>query len=38
VVVINQPGARNSSNREIFDSLHDHWQRCAKAGDQGAKK
>jgi len=38
VVVINQPGARNSSNREIFDSLHGHWQRCAKAGDQGAEK
>jgi ribonuclease P protein component len=38
VVVINQPGARNSSNRQIFDSLHGHWQRCAKAGKQGAKE
>ena len=37
VVVINQPGARNSSNRQIFDSLHGHWQRCANARDQGAK-
>ncbi len=31
VVVINQPAARNSNNRQIFDSLHGHWQQCAKA-------
>ena len=33
VVVINQPAARNSNNRQIFDSLHGHWQQCAKARD-----
>ena len=32
VVVINQPAARNGTNRQIFDSLHGHWQQCAKAG------
>ncbi|MEM7279467.1 MAG: ribonuclease P protein component [Pseudomonadota bacterium] len=31
VVVINQSAARNSSNRQIFDSLHGHWQQCSKA-------
>jgi ribonuclease P protein component len=30
VVVINQPAARNGTNRQIFDSLHGHWQQCAK--------
>jgi ribonuclease P protein component len=30
VVVINQPEARNGTNRQIFDSLHGHWQQCAK--------
>ena len=33
IVVMNQPAARNSNNRQIFDSLHGHWQRCAKARD-----
>ena len=33
VVVINQATARNSNNRQIFDSLHGHWQQCAKARD-----
>ena len=33
IVVINQPAARNSNNQQIFDSLHGHWQRCAKARD-----
>ena len=33
VVVINQPAARNSNNRQIFDSLHGHWQRCAETRD-----
>jgi len=36
VVVINQPAARNSNNRQIFDSLHGHWQRCASARDAAA--
>jgi ribonuclease P protein component len=31
VIVINQPAARNGNNRQIFDSLHGHWQQCAKA-------
>ena len=30
VVVINQLEARNGTNRQIFDSLHGHWQQCAK--------
>jgi ribonuclease P protein component len=30
VVVINQLAARNGTNRQIFDSLHGHWQQCAK--------
>ena len=28
VVVINQPAARTGNNRQLFDSLHGHWQRC----------
>ncbi len=32
VVVINQPGARNGNNRQIFDSLDGHWQQCMQAG------
>jgi ribonuclease P protein component len=32
VVVINQPAARNSKNRQIFDSLDGHWQQCMQAG------
>jgi len=31
VVVINQPAARNSNNRQIFDSLDGHWQQCMQA-------
>ena len=31
IVVMNQPAARNSNNRQIFDSLHGHWQQCARA-------
>ncbi|MFV2035764.1 MAG: ribonuclease P protein component [Halocynthiibacter sp.] len=34
VVVINQPAARNSSNRQIFDSLDGHWQQCMQAGTE----
>ena len=36
VVVMNQPAARNSNNRQIFDSLHGHWQQCASARDAAA--
>ncbi len=28
VVVINEPAARTGNNRQLFDSLHDHWQKC----------
>jgi len=31
VVVMNQPAARSGDNRQLIDSLHDHWQRCEKA-------
>lgn len=31
VVVINQPAAMRASNRSLFDSLHEHWQRCQAA-------
>jgi ribonuclease P protein component len=31
IVVINQPAAQNASNRQVFDSLESHWQRCRKA-------
>ena len=39
VVVINQPAARNGSNRQLFDSLGQHWQQCerGKAG-QGTQE
>lgn len=37
VVVINQPAARSRSNRDIFDSLHGHWERCATAREQAAE-
>jgi len=32
IVVMNQPAAANASNRQVFDSLESHWQRCRKAG------
>ncbi len=28
VIVINQPAARAGNNRQLFDSLHGHWQKC----------
>jgi len=31
VVVLNQPAAMRASNKELFDSLHKHWQRCHSA-------
>jgi ribonuclease P protein component len=29
IVVINNPAAAIGSNRELFASLEEHWQRCA---------
>jgi ribonuclease P protein component len=31
VVVINQPAAATATNRQLFDSLAGHWQRCESA-------
>lgn len=31
VVVMNQPAAKTGSNRQLFDSLTSHWQRCERA-------
>ena len=31
VVVLNQPAAMRASNKMLFDSLHQHWQRCLAA-------
>jgi len=31
VVVLNMPAAMRASNKELFDSLHKHWQRCHSA-------
>jgi ribonuclease P protein component len=31
IVVINQPGATTATNRELFESLEQHWRRCSKA-------
>jgi ribonuclease P protein component len=30
VVVINNPAAATGSNRELFASLEEHWQRCVR--------
>ena len=32
IVVINHPPAARASNKTLFDSLHEHWQKCATAG------
>lgn len=32
VVVMNQPAAGAGTNRQLFDSLAGHWQRCEIAG------
>ena len=31
IVVINQPAAASADNRQIVDSLENHWRRCQKA-------
>lgn len=28
IIVLNQPAAASASNRALFDSLDNHWQRC----------
>ena len=39
VIVINQPAARTGNNRQLFDSLHGHWQKLEKTrADQGAQE
>ncbi|MCH8335642.1 MAG: ribonuclease P protein component [Proteobacteria bacterium] len=37
VVVLNQLGAMRAGNQALFDSLHQHWQRCrsTQAGEVG---
>jgi len=37
-VVMNKPGAESMSNRELFDSLAAHWQRCRSAANRGQEK
>ncbi len=37
IVVINQPRAAGVTNRELFESLDKHWQRCRKATHQGPR-
>lgn len=37
IVVINQPGAGTATNKELFESLEQHWRRCAKAKDRGPR-
>ncbi|MDZ7645269.1 MAG: ribonuclease P protein component [Woeseiaceae bacterium] len=32
IVVMNRPGAEKLSNRQLFDSLAAHWQRCVRHG------
>ncbi len=38
LVVMNQPPATRASNKALFDSLNEHWQRCrsVQAVDNGA--
>jgi len=31
IVVINQAAAKNAANKQLFDSMSTHWQRCQKA-------
>ena len=38
IVVINQPAAKGAANRQLFDSLSTHWQRCQKAGGSDARR
>lgn len=36
VVVLNQPAAMRANNKALFDSLHQHWQRCRSADSREA--
>jgi ribonuclease P protein component len=39
VVVINQSAACSAVNRQLFDSMAGHWQRCQQVrGDKGAQE
>ncbi|MEJ2127225.1 MAG: ribonuclease P protein component [Woeseiaceae bacterium] len=38
VVVINQPAATSAANRQLFDSMAAHWQRCQKARGSDARR
>jgi ribonuclease P protein component len=38
VVVINQPAARGAANRQLFDSMSGHWQKCHKARDDDTRR
>lgn len=35
VVVINQPDATTAGNKQLFDSLAGHWERCSQATRAG---
>ena len=37
VVVINRPAATTATDRQISDSLDQHWQRCSKAKSRGPR-
>ena len=37
IVVINQAGASQASNPQLFDSLDRHWQRCTRTKSEGPK-
>ena len=38
VVVMNQPAAKTGSNRQLFDSLTGHWQRCERAAEKADRQ
>ena len=39
VIVINRSAARTGNNRQLFDSLRDHWQKCGTTrANQGAQE
>ena len=39
VVVINQPAARAAGNKQLFNSLTGHWERCQQAKrEKGAQE
>lgn len=33
-VVMNKPAAATATNRELFDSLAQHWKRCADVSSE----